>query len=159
MPALTCGFVVSIRRKAIAPYTFADGTHIANGNWTCVPLRSMGLNNSRFPNASTFDGFRFCNTSRPHKFTDIDVSFPFWGFGKEAWYVFGSRTPNSLVILTIAYISPGRHYASFLLKTVLAHILQRYDFKLDCSDKSRTFSWRTTVIPRFSTTLLVRNRQ
>lgn len=54
--------------------------------------------------------------------------------------------------------SPGRHYVSILLKTILMHVLESYDLQLENHDAPRTFSWRSTVIPRPSTTLLVRRR-
>ena len=78
---------VSIRRKVLSDFTFADGTRVGAGNWTCVPLRAMGLDNTRFPHARTFDAWRFVSSSssKQRKFTEVDTSFPFWGFGKGAW--------------------------------------------------------------------------
>lgn len=49
-------------------------------------------------------------SSSRSRFTDADVAFPIWGLGKHA--------------------CPGRHYASFLLKLVLAHVLLRYEIRL-----------------------------
>jgi hypothetical protein len=53
-----------------------------------------------YPNPQVFDGFRFAapvavekpekmevkqNEARQSKVTDVDLTFPFWGYGKEAW--------------------------------------------------------------------------
>lgn len=51
--------------------------------------------------------------------------------------------------------SPGRYYASYALKLILAHILMRYDFELmDVSNAgTQSFSWRSAMVPRSSTAL------
>lgn len=95
---------ISLRRKAIHGYHFQDGTHVPRGDWVCVPQRAIMRDPSRYSQAETFDGFRFCHssdslTSKPcdkSRFTSLDPSFPFWGLGKQAWYVSsGARPPNN----------------------------------------------------------------
>jgi hypothetical protein len=83
--------LVGVRRKAVTPYTFLDGTHVPAGNWVCVPLKSIQRDPDHYRDAEMFDGFRFVSsnsgTERPSRstFTDTDFSFPFWGMGKRAW--------------------------------------------------------------------------
>ena len=55
--------------------------------------------------------------------------------------------------------SPGRFYIAVVLKTILAHILRRYEFRLVNEKASRTFYWRATIIPRRSAKLLMRDRE
>ena len=76
----------------MVPYTFEDGTHVPMGDWACVPQRALMRDPSIYPNASTFEGFRFVKDGaggqknmRSRGFTDLDPLFPFWGLGKQAW--------------------------------------------------------------------------
>jgi cytochrome P450 len=82
---------ISIRRKALLPYTFSDGTHIAAGDVACVPLRAIMRDPCNFPDSTTFDGFRFVAEDRKSsisKYTDGDATFLLWGLGRRAWSVF-----------------------------------------------------------------------
>jgi cytochrome P450 len=86
--------LVGIRRKAVTPYTFSDGTHVAAGNWVCVPLHSIQRDSDYYRDPETFEGFRFAPSqpmpgqSSRGMYTDTKFSFPFWGMGKRAWYVY-----------------------------------------------------------------------
>jgi cytochrome P450 len=85
---------ISVRRKALQPYTFSDGTHIAAGDVVCAPMRAMMLDERNFSDSRTFDGFRFVSPDRAtsqSRLADGDVKFLLWGLGKRAWYV----APNS----------------------------------------------------------------
>ena len=80
--------IVSIRRKVLAPYTFSDGTHFAEGSWACVPQRSLMRDTKNYPSAECFQGFRFVPSSGNQggsKFTDTGPKFPIWGAGKRVW--------------------------------------------------------------------------
>ena len=55
--------------------------------------------------------------------------------------------------------SPGRFYSSIALKLMLAHVLLNYDCHLADKAALRTFSWRSAIIPRSSTMLLMRPRK
>ncbi|KAM0802496.1 cytochrome P450 [Usnea florida] len=132
---------ISIRRKVLAPYTFSDGTHFTEGSWACVPQRSLMRDVKNYPSASSFQGFRFMPSSGSpcgSKFTDTGPKFPFWGAGKR--------------------VCPGRFYASVALKIMVAHVLLDFDFRLLSPEASRTFSWRSAIIPRSSTVLQMRRR-
>ena len=89
--------LVSIRRKAIAPFTFSNGLHVPQGNWVCVPQRALMRDPKHYAHPMAFNGFRFARNrhegfsdndkDKPSKFTDVDHSFPIWGAGKLAWFV------------------------------------------------------------------------
>src|SRR5689334_20554901 len=92
----------STRRKALQSCTFKDGPHVPAGNLVCIPSYSIMNDAALYPKPHVFDGFRF-TTSPPSgkpgkidgdqdevkmkKVTDVELNFPFWGYGKEAWYV------------------------------------------------------------------------
>jgi hypothetical protein len=63
------------------------------------------------------------------------------------------------VDLSCEMSSPGRFYIAVVIKTALAHMLREYDFRLADEGAPRTFSWRTTIVPRSSTKLLIRRRE
>ena len=89
--------LVSIRRKAIAPFTFSNGLHVPQGNWVCVPQRALMRDPKHYAHPMAFEGFRFARNrhegfsdtdkDRPSRFTDVNHSFPIWGAGKLAWFV------------------------------------------------------------------------
>jgi hypothetical protein len=56
--------------------------------------------------------------------------------------------------------SPGRFYAAHVEKTIITHILINYELRFteDAARKSRSFSWRSAVVPFSSTELLFRKR-
>lgn len=93
--------LVTIRKKAIAPYTFGSGgPHVPIGNQVCAPLQCIMQDEANQANAQVFDGFRFarhdvkCDSEtatekdsdpQERKFTTVSAKFPFWGYGPRAW--------------------------------------------------------------------------
>ena len=169
---------VSLRRKALSAYTFFDGLHIPSGSVVCVPLRAMARDHSHFTDPDSFDGYRFLKTppgTRGTGFTETSTSLPLWGFGKETcqgfqftlvrcnhWQMNSSfdavlhAWQNKLT--PVSNLSPGRFYAATVLKTALVHILRNYDIRLVDARAPKTFSWRSTILPRDSPLLLLRRR-
>lgn len=59
--------------------------------------------------------------------------------------------PYMRKVLTNTYHSPGRFYASAIIKVILAQILLKYDCNLVEETPSRYMTWRTTMIPKHQT--------
>ena len=78
---------MGIRRKAVLPYNFRDGTlSVPLGATVCVPAEQMMHDATRYPDPSKFDGTRFVPGGQdPRKFTQVAHDFPMWGFGSLAW--------------------------------------------------------------------------
>lgn len=89
---------VSIRRKALKPYTFSNGgPHVSVGEIACVPGWEIMHDESKYSNADMFDGLRFVKTSRSTAcgppdnvlrgttFTDASKDYPIWGLGSKVW--------------------------------------------------------------------------
>jgi len=89
---------VSIRRKALKPFTFADGrTHVAAGEIACAPAWEIMHNEAKYPNPHVFEGLRFVkdlpvplSTARNEPMrgtilTDASKDFPIWGLGSKVW--------------------------------------------------------------------------
>lgn len=98
-------YQVSIRRKALQPYTFSDkGPTLSVGEVACVSGWDILHDEAKYPNADTFDGLRFVD--RPSScgehtqseqmkgtvFTDASKDWPVWGLGSHVWY--GHPTHN-----------------------------------------------------------------
>ena len=87
--------IVSMRRKALSPYTFNDGMHIPSGNWVCAPSRAIMQDPAHYTNPTEFDGYRFMGKTSTEettklgadasRFTDTEPKFLFWSHGKRAW--------------------------------------------------------------------------
>lgn len=168
--ANTIGSSASTRRKLLEAHTFKDGPHVPAGNIVCIPSYSIMHDPKLYPNPEVFDGFRFTKLADldfmekgaakqiiKSKVTDVDLSFPFWGYGKEAWYAIPRSIARNPRLLTTTF-SPGRFFASFEMKSVMALMLSQYDFKLADEKKPTTWSWRTFALPRKDTVLLIRPR-
>lgn len=79
-------------------FFLSDGTCIAKGDWGVVPQQAMGRDEKLYPNASTFDGFRFAEFSSeyerasvqpegPSQLTEPSETWTFWGSGRLTWQV------------------------------------------------------------------------
>ena len=55
--------------------------------------------------------------------------------------------------------SPGRFYGTALVKTILAHLIQNYDFYLADPDAPRWFTWRTCRVPKEGTMVVFTPRE
>ncbi|KAK4077104.1 uncharacterized protein Triagg1_4071 [Trichoderma aggressivum f. europaeum] len=145
--AITC------RRKALAPYTFQDGSSLNKGDWACIPQRAMMQDGTRYRDPQTFDGFRFAHDNAQHQqhkrptdmpeqkesnFTDANLDWPIWGLGNAA--------------------CPGRFYASLVTKLILIRILEDWECKIPDVEAPRSMTWRSSIVPRSSTIIMFRKR-
>ncbi|OJD29368.1 cytochrome p450 [Diplodia corticola] len=134
---------ISVRRQAIKPFTFSDGTAVRAGEVACVPLNAIMRDTQRYQDGLTFDGMRFVEQSKVSKaegFCSSTADYPLWGLGNHT--------------------CPGRFYAARILKIAVAQIVLEYDIKMaDGQEDSRYFNWRCSTIPHAKTTMLFRKRQ
>ena len=81
-------------RKAVKDVTLVDGTLIPKGTMVVGPQLPTHFNEEYFPNAQTFDPFRFSRMREQegeelkHQFVQTSTEFVAFGHGKRAWYVF-----------------------------------------------------------------------
>ncbi|TRX87721.1 hypothetical protein FHL15_011383 [Xylaria flabelliformis] len=89
---------MSGRRQALKDFVFSDGTQVKKGDWTCVPAKAVLNDESFFPSASNFEGFRFAprenipknlNTisqpEGPSRYSDLSENYHAWGIGGIVW--------------------------------------------------------------------------
>jgi cytochrome P450 len=134
--------IVGIRRKAVLPYDFADGTiKVPQGATVCVPAYDMLHDPSRYPHPEEFNGARFLpkdGSKQEAKFTQVSHDFPMWGYGSLA--------------------CPGRFHASLVIKTVISQLLLRYDLGLENEGARRKWTWETFAMPYESTRIVLKER-
>lgn len=91
---------VVMRRKAVDPHVFRDGTRVAKGDWVCIPQQAIMMDGSKYHDPHRFDGFRFANANNdlrqgkrsPNtpdkvetKLSDATLEWSAWGIDPAAW--------------------------------------------------------------------------
>lgn len=61
---LTDDCLAGVRRQALKQFTFSDGLQIRQGEWVCVPHRSLMRDENIVPDALCFNGFRYVGTAQ-----------------------------------------------------------------------------------------------
>ncbi|TRX96846.1 hypothetical protein FHL15_002152 [Xylaria flabelliformis] len=139
---------MSMRRAATQPFTFADGTKLAVGDWACTPVRAIMQSAEYYPSPLEFNGFRFARPDNlpstgapgqnfnfvqpePSKLVDVSQAWHVWGMGRMA--------------------CPGRYYAVAVMKVIMSQIIMNYNCHLVDPDASRWFTWRSTMLPKKDT--------
>ncbi|KIJ21932.1 hypothetical protein PAXINDRAFT_165267 [Paxillus involutus ATCC 200175] len=108
--------LLPIIRKAMDDITFSDGTTIPTGTHLAVAAVPMHLDDRFYPNASTFDPFRFSEmrgegeSQEKYKLASTNLSYLVFGHGKHA--------------------CPGRFFVSTMMTAMMAHLVLNYDMKL-----------------------------
>lgn len=114
-------------RAVIKDFTFSDGTTVPKGSYVLAPMYAMYLDDTIYPDASTFDAFRFSKLrAQPghesrHQFVTTSSTHINFGHGKDA--------------------CPGRFFAAHEIKLLLAHTLLGYEIRLEDPTKLPEPSW------------------
>ena len=138
-------FSVAMQRVAVKDHTFADGTTVPRGTTVAVALDSVHLNDKIYPDALTFDPFRFVKlkeqdtTGRKFDIVTTGVDSLAFGHGRHA--------------------CPGRYFAACELKLMFAHIVMTYDVKLENEGVRPKDMWfLTSCVPNPNAKVLFRRR-
>ena len=108
---------VSMARIVREPFTFSDGTHLPKGTFIAVPSHANHLDESNYPDATSFVPFRFIDKAkRESTGRKVDMT---------------ATSPNFLAFGHGRHACPGRFFAAMELKLMLALIVMKYDVKLD----------------------------
>ncbi|KAK2752697.1 hypothetical protein FQN54_008075 [Arachnomyces sp. PD_36] len=106
----------TMMRKSLVPYILADGTHLPEGQWVVAPGRAINRASHAYSNPEEYDAFRFSDLREApsevtrYQRTTSGEGFTSFGGGKHA--------------------CPGRFFAAMELKTILAYIITKYEFRL-----------------------------
>lgn len=116
-------------RKCVRSTTLSDGTTLSPGVLVSAARAPRALDERFYPRANEFDGMRFYDTAE--RFSDADKTPPrnlSFGAGKHAWYSLSSRIPaTASLLLTPVYCSPGRFFATAIIKASVATLLTKYE--------------------------------
>ncbi|KAL8887621.1 MAG: hypothetical protein Q9215_004842 [Flavoplaca cf. flavocitrina] len=134
---------LSVQRKVLKDFTFADGTHVPAGNVICVPQQAVMRDSKYYDRPDDFLPFRFAKecgvgNDATQKFTDLKPHFYLWG--------------------ATAKPCPGRWYASAVMQQFFVHLLTKYNFKLENPKADLTYTYTTIVFPRPGLEILLRER-
>ncbi|KAI0937289.1 hypothetical protein AcV5_005232 [Taiwanofungus camphoratus] len=137
---------ISVIRKALKDVTFSDGTHIPPGTLVCAASTATHYDEENYVNANVFDPFRFSKMRGEeservkHQYVSTSADYIAFGHGKHA--------------------CPGRFFAAYELKAVLAHIILNYDVKFEGEATRPDNVWLgITIIPAPGAKVMFRKRQ
>lgn len=74
--------------------------------------------------------------------------------------IFGKPRYCPTTAIDLSLSSPGRYYASRVLKIIIAHMIQHYEIKTDVNadQKTQRFYWRSAIVPKSNTVIRLRKR-
>jgi hypothetical protein len=123
-----------MNRAVMKPFALSDGTYIPKGVWISTPSEAQNFDPEIFgEDAEEFKPFRYLDDTRDdllpvfrQSITTTCSSFLLFGHGRHGWYV-------SLLQIRDEYLlssySPGRFFAAYEVKAIIAYILLRYDME------------------------------
>ncbi|KAF1974320.1 cytochrome P450 [Bimuria novae-zelandiae CBS 107.79] len=138
---------LTFQRQAKKTITLKDGTQIPEGATVFFPTVAANFDADLYPNPETFDGLRFYKlrhaspeNEKKFQLTSISAEQMQFGMGRHA--------------------CPGRAIASHQVKLILAHLLEKYDFRLkDGEGRPKTVLFQTNQFPDPQGEILFRNRR
>jgi len=99
-------------RRVLKPFTFSDGTCVPSGTRIAIAAHSTHLDEAIYPEARTFQGFRFATMDK----------------GKSSQMVTASQ--NYLPFGVGRHMCPGRVFTVVVMKVMMTHVLMNYDIQL-----------------------------
>ncbi|KAH8103294.1 cytochrome P450 [Cristinia sonorae] len=100
----------SIWRKTLQTITFSNGITIPPGVFLSAAATATHLDEELYTNPEVFNPWRFVEPDNARSFVSLGSDYIVFGQGRHA--------------------CPGRHFASYQMKLMLAHIVLNYDVKL-----------------------------
>ena len=134
-------------------YTYSDGTLVPKGYLTCTVSVPVHHDESIYPNAAKFDGFRFVNNvpskSSSSTTTSTTLSSPLTSTSLD-YLAFGTG-PNQC---------PGRFMAAYELKFIMAYLILNFDMRMEQDGVRPKDLWiGSQCFPNMSAQVMFRRRQ
>lgn len=156
--------LVGVIRKAMKDVILSDGTVIPAGTLCGVAAECTHLDEDSYDDAAVFKPFRFADMREDeserikYQYVNTSPEYVAFGHGKHAWFVL-SKVSSSGRAHALS-ISPGRFFAAYELKVVLAILLIKYDVKLEGDSGRPSNQWRgASILPNQSANVMFRRRQ
>jgi len=99
-------------RRVLKPFTFSDGTCIPIGTRIAIAAHSTHLDEAIYPEAKTFQGFRFTTMNKGQSSQMVTASQDYLPFGVGR------------------HMCPGRFFTVVVMKVMMTYVLMNYDIKL-----------------------------
>ncbi|KAF8463176.1 cytochrome P450 [Russula ochroleuca] len=121
--------LLSMTRLALRPFTFSNGVTVPAGTFVSIPASATHTDESIYPNAEEFDGFRFAKLreSKDDKITRRHQTV--------------STSSENLAFGLGKHTCPGRFFAVNEMKALFAHIIANYDFKFEERARAPRENW------------------
>ncbi|KAJ4302890.1 hypothetical protein N0V90_001781 [Kalmusia sp. IMI 367209] len=138
---------LTFQRQAKKTITLSDGTQIPEGATVFFPTNAVNFDDELYPDPETFDGLRFYKLR--HASPENEKKFQLTSIAKEQMQFGLGR-----------HACPGRAIASHQVKLILAHLLDKYDFKLkEGESRPKTVNFQTNQFPNPQGEILFKNRK
>ena len=138
--------LLSYHRVMKERYRLSDGFVLPKGAHICMAVNHIQNDPEVMPEPEKFDPFRYERKRQEP--------------GETHLHQFATTANNSLNFGYGKYACPGRFFASLEIKNILAHLLQRYEFKLaDGQGRPANLSAYEFVFPNPDAELMIRERQ
>ncbi|KAK7007990.1 cytochrome P450 [Favolaschia claudopus] len=148
---------LGMSRKVVAKegFRFSDGTVLPRGAYLSVAARATHYDDSKYENATTFDGFRFSRERTEH----MEHHDP--GNNQDIFkHHMISTAVDHLPFGTGKHACPGRFFAATELKAMMAHLVINYDVEAEVKGvrpPDRVFG--TRISPNEAGKVRIRKRQ
>lgn len=141
-------FIVTYSRLVLKHFTLSNGLKMTPGTYILAPAGLVSLDDDIWESANEFRGFRFSelrarSSEDAHKFQ------------------FATITPSALHFGHGRQGCPGRFFASYEIKAILSHIIDKFDIRLldEKAGRPQNKIFGAAISPDDSVQLLFRKRK
>ncbi|THH28881.1 hypothetical protein EUX98_g5295 [Antrodiella citrinella] len=132
----------SIWRKTLQPITFSSGITVPADTYLCATALGTHLDEHNYKDATEFNPWRSVDEGAARGFASTTTDYIAFGQGRHR--------------------CPGRHFAAYVMKLMMAYIVLHYDVELDPAERGvrPASKWiSNTIIPNTTANVLLRGRK
>ncbi|KAF9458999.1 cytochrome P450 [Collybia nuda] len=146
---------LTMLRKAVAPYSFADGTTIPAGTTVAAATSAIHINPNVYDDPETFDPWRFSSMRERAVNSDDSVTRE----ADDMRFRFTGTGPGYLAFGGGRHVCPGRFFVSIVMKAFIARLIMDYDLKMECEGVRPKDEWfGSNCVPNRHAKIMFRRR-
>ncbi|KAH8093069.1 cytochrome P450 [Cristinia sonorae] len=132
-------------RKTLGPVTFSNGITLPKGTFFSAATSPTHIDEANYENPTMFDPWRFVKTSNGgarQSYVSTNVDYMPWGHGRHA--------------------CPGRHFASYQMKLMMAKIVTTYDVSFEPGmegQRPENILFGNSIVPNRTARVMFRKRR
>ncbi|CAA7264106.1 unnamed protein product [Cyclocybe aegerita] len=138
--------VLLVNRVVLKDHVFSDGTLLPKGTFLSVATPKTHLNAQTYEDPLRFDGLRYAKM-RERALGQTLCSNPDVGGGSKRKFDMVTTSVDSLAFGLGRHACPGRFFATCELKIMLAHVVVKYDIRLQNEGVRPANRWYATAFP------------